>query len=308
MAVKKWETTQLTRSLPISCMGSSATATFVVSDYDLAATLSSGQAFRWREVDGTWENVLAGRWVRLTSDGKTIAARVTRPISNWQWLREYLQVDLDLQSIYDGFPSDDPHLAAARRTCGGLRLLKQDPWETLAGFICSSNKQIVQIQQIIGEVCERFGDPVRNGWYTFPTAARLASLTEADLRDCRMGYRAKYLHATATMIAAGEIDLPAIAVLDYESAKAELQRLPGIGPKVADCILLFAYAHPQAFPLDTWIIKALRQLYFPRRNPTPKQLRAFIQKHFAPHHGYAQQYLFHHVRTQGGLLGETSEG
>ena len=307
MAVKKWVTIRLTRSLPISRMGSSATASFVTSDYDLAATLSSGQAFRWREVDGAWENVLAGRWVRLTSDGKTIAARVTRPISNWQWLREYLQVDLDLQSIYDAFPSDDPHLAAARHTCGGLRLLKQDPWETLAGFICSSNKRIVQIQQIIADLCDRFGEPIHEGWQTFPTAARLASATEADLRDCRMGYRAKYLHATATMIAANEIDLPAIAALNYESAKAELQRLPGIGPKVADCILLFAYAHPQAFPLDTWIIKALRQLYFPRRNPTPKQLRAFIQKHFAPHHGYAQQYLFHHVRTQGGLLGETSE-
>lgn len=307
MAVKKWETTQLTRSLPISCMGSSATATFVVCDYDLAATLSSGQAFRWREVDGAWENVLAGRWVRLTSDGKTIAARVARPIRNWQWMRDYLQLDLDIQTIYDGFPAGDPHLAAARRTCLGLRLLQQDPWETLAGFICSSNKQIVQIQQIIADLCDRFGEPIHEGWQTFPTAERLASLTEADLRDCRMGYRAKYLHATATMIAAGEIDLPAIAALDYPAALVELQRLPGIGPKVADCILLFAYAHPQAFPLDTWIIKALRQLYFPRRNPTPKQLRAFIQKHFAPHHGYAQQYLFHHVRTQGGLLGGTSE-
>ena len=283
------------------------TAVFPLRDYDLAATLTSGQAFRWREVDGAWENIIAGRWVRLSVKDKKLYAETAAPQTDWHWLTDYLQLDVNLKKILSQFPKNDPHLAAAKKSCPGLRLLKQDPWETLAGFICSSNKQIVQIQQIIAALCDRFGEPIHEGWQTFPTAARLASVTEADLRDCRMGYRAKYLHATATMIAQNEIDLAAVAALDYESAKAELQRLPGIGPKVADCILLFAYAHPQAFPLDTWIIKALRQLYFPRRNPTRKQLRAFIQKHFAPHHGYAQQYLFHHVRTQGGLLGETSE-
>ena len=177
-------------------MAVAATVTFEVPDYDLAAPLTSGQAFRWREVDGhenTWENVLTGRWVRLQSNGQTITARVARPIGNWQWLRDYLQLDLDLQTIYDGFPADDPHLAAARGTCHGLRLLKQDPWETLAGFICSSNKQIVQIEQIIGEVCDRFGEPVRDNWKSFPTADRIAACTEAELRACRMGYRAKYL-------------------------------------------------------------------------------------------------------------------
>ena len=286
------------------------TAVFPLRDYDLAATLTSGQAFRWRELDGAWENIVANRWVRLRTDGKQLIAQTREPQIDWQWLLDYLQLQVNLRAIIGEFRRDDIHLQAAIKTCRGLRLLKQDPWETTAGFICSSNKRIVQIQQIIGEFCDRFGEPIPtngNGWQTFPTAARLASLTEADLRGCRMGYRAKYLHATATMIAANQIDLPAIAGLDYPAALAELQRLPGIGPKVADCILLFAYAHPQAFPLDTWIIKALRQLYFPRRNPTPEQLRAFIQKHFAPHHGYAQQYLFHHVRTQGGLLGETSK-
>ncbi|HIG80161.1 MAG TPA: 8-oxoguanine DNA glycosylase, partial [Verrucomicrobiales bacterium] len=197
---------------------------------------------------------------------KKLHAETAAPQTDWHWLTDYLQLDVNLKKILSQFPKNDPHLAAAKKTCRGLRLLKQDPWETLAGFICSSNKRIVQIQQIIADLCDRFGEPIHEGWQTFPTAARLASLTEADLRDCRMGYRAKYLHATGTMIAQNEIDLAAVAALDYEPAKAELQRLPGIGPKVADCILLFAYAHPQAFPLDTWIIKALRQLYFPRRN------------------------------------------
>ena len=282
-------------------MAGSATATFNAPDYNLAATLTSGQAFRWRDVDGAWENVLVGRWVRLTSDGKTITARVARPISNWQWMRDYLQLDLDIQTIYDGFPADDPHLAAARRTCLGLRLLQQDPWETLAGFICSSNKQIVQIEQIIGEVCTRFGKPAHAGWHTFPKAEWIAACTEDELLACRMGYRAKYLLGSAQMISRGELNLGSLRTMHYAQAREEIQRLPGIGPKVADCILLFGYGFTEAFPIDTWIIKALHQLYFPRRKPTPKRLHSFIQKHFAPHHGYAQQYLFHHVRTQGGL-------
>ena len=121
-----------------------------------------------------------------------------------------------------------------------------------------------------------------------------------------MGYRAKYLLGSAQMITRGELNLESLRAMPYDEARTEIQRLPGIGPKVADCILLFAYGFPEAFPVDTWIIKALHQLYFPRRTPKPKRLQAFIKKHFAPHHGYAQQYLFHHVRTQGGLLEETS--
>ena len=277
------------------------TQVFPLYEYDLSATLGSGQAFRWRESEGAWENIVAGRWIRLRTDGRQLIAQTVEPQDDWQWLVEYLQLDVDLQAVLDGFPKDDPHLQAAIRTCRGLRLLKQDPWETLAGFICSSNKQIVQIQQIIGKLCDRFGEPAPNGWRTFPVADRLAELTEEDLRDCRMGYRAKYLHGSARMIADGKIGLAALHVADYETAKAELLKLPGVGPKVADCILLFAYGFPEAFPIDTWVLKALRQLYFPRRKPKPARLDAFIRKHFAPHHGYAQQYLFHHVRTQGGL-------
>ena len=280
-----------------------ATATFVACDYNLAATLTSGQAFRWREVNGAWENIIAGRWVRLSVKDKTLHAQTAEPQEDWQWLTDYLQFEVNLKKILSQFPKNDPHLAAAIKTCRGLRLLKQDPWETLAGFICSSNKRIVQIQQIIGELCDRFGEPIHEGWQTFPTAECLASLTEADLRACRMGYRAKYLLGSAQMITRGELNLESLHAMPYDEARTEIQRLPGIGPKVADCILLFAYGFPEAFPVDTWIIKALHQLYFPRRAPKPQRLQAFIKKHFAPHHGYAQQYLFHHVRTQGGLLG-----
>ena len=282
-------------------MPQSDNAVFTLRNYDLVATLTSGQAFRWREVNGAWENIVAGRWVRLSVKAKKLHAQTHKPQVDWKWLRDYLQLDIDFKKILAAFPKDDPNLDAAKKTCRGLRLLKQDPWETLAGFICSSNKQIVQIQQIIAALCNRLGKPAPNNWRTFPTAARLAAATEDDLRACRMGYRAKYLHRSAQMIATNQLDLAALQSLDYETAKTEIQRLPGIGPKVADCILLFAYGFPEAFPIDTWVLKALHQLYFPSRRPTTKRLQTFIKTHFAPHHGYAQQYLFHHVRTQGGL-------
>ena len=131
-----------------------ATATFPLRDYNLAATLTSGQAFRWREANGPvieWENIIAGRWVCLHVKDKQLHAQTATPQKDWQWLTDYLQLEVNLKKILSQFPKDDPHLAAARKSCRGLRLLKQDPRETLAGFICSSNRRIVQIQQIIGE-------------------------------------------------------------------------------------------------------------------------------------------------------------
>ena len=115
-----------------------------------------------------------------------------------------------------------------------------------------------------------------------------------------MGFRAPYLRTTAQIISRGEIDLAEIGSMEVQNARSELMRLPGVGRKIADCVLLFAYHFQQAFPLDVWVLKALRQLYFPRRRPSPKRLLDFTQTHFGPNAGYAQQYLFHYMRTRIG--------
>ncbi len=273
-----------------------------VRDYALGETLSSGQAFRWREMDGVWEGVVGNKWVRLSSVDSGIRAETAEPVSNWNWITDYLQTGTDLPQVIATFPQDE-HLRNAVSECWGLRLLKQEPWECLASFILSSTKQIVQIQQIIGIMCERFGEslPCPTACaFSFPRAETLAALSESDLRCCKMGFRAPYLRATAQMVARGEIDLQVIAKLDVQNARNELMRLPGVGRKIADCVLLFAYNFQQAFPVDVWILKALRQLYFPRRRPTPKRLLDFTQTYFGPNAGYAQQYLFHYMRTRIG--------
>jgi N-glycosylase/DNA lyase len=223
-------------------------------------------------------------------------------MNDWSWLFHYLQLDVDLSSLLLTFPNDEP-MRAAIKSCRGLRLLRQDPWECLASFILSSTKQIVQIQQIIGHLCERFGKRIETppGFpvsYSFPSAEDLSRVTEPELRECKMGFRAPYLLGTARAIADEEISLIRLQELPVEEVRSELMRLPGVGRKIADCVSLFAYGLQSSFPVDVWVAKALRQLYFPRRQVQLKRLHRFAANHFGPHAGYAQQYLFHYMRTK----------
>jgi N-glycosylase/DNA lyase len=277
-------------------------ARFTVKHYDLAATLASGQAFRWRQHAGAWEGVIGPRWVRLRQDADSITAETTSE-SDWQWLRHYLQLEIQLEDILATFPQDDS-MRAAVTCCRGLRLLRQDPWECVASFICSSTKQIVQIRQMVALLTSRFGEPLAATEgvapaFSFPTVSRIAEASEAELRQCKLGFRAPYLAGTARALASGKLDLSRLSIVPIEEARAALLELPGVGVKIADCVLLFAYGFPRAFPVDVWIARALRQLYFPKRRPRPRRLLHFSQTYFGPHSGYAQQYLFHYMRTAG---------
>ena len=284
--------------------------TFSVPDYDLAATLTSGQAFRWRFQHGAWESVLGSHWVRLRQDQNEIIAETGDATSDWNWLESYLQLNVNLPEIISTFPDDEPMRTAAA-ACEGLRLLRQDPWECLASFILSSTKQIVQIQQIVALLCHRFGERVivpagSEPAFAFPTFARVAQASEAELRECKMGFRAPYLFATAKMLAAKEIDLEKLRQCPVSEARGELLKFPGVGNKIADCVLLFAYGFQEAFPVDVWVMKALRALYFPKRRVKLKRLQKFSKSHFGVNAGYAQQYLFHYMRTKN-ITGKTKE-
>ena len=302
-----------------------------VRDYDLAATLDSGQVFRWRQFENFWHGVIGKQFVRLTQTENGIHAQAAAPVDDWNFLREFLQTETDLSAILKTFPDDEP-MRAAVASCRGLRLLRQEPWECLASFILSSTKQIVQIRQIVALLCERFGErlappppvgravpcppPPANGRrlvhhdgahgvmrpanFSFPSPQRIATCSEADLRACKMGFRAPGLLNAARQIAGGQLDLEKIRALDYAAARAELMKLHGVGGKIADCVLLFGYGFDAAFPVDVWIERALQELYFPRRRASDKRLHRFAATHFGPHAGYAQQYLFHFMRTKRG--------
>jgi len=283
-----------------------------VRDYDLAATLDSGQVFRWQAVGGSWHGVIGKQVVRLTQTPAGIHAETAAPSENWDWLRRFLQTEIDFPAVLKTFPDDEP-MRLAVAACGGLRLLRQDPWECLASFILSSTKQIVQIRQIVARLCERFGEPLppperghscppererRCEQFAFPTPQQIAAVPEAALRECKMGFRAPNLLAAARQIADGGLALERLRQLDYAAARAELMKLRGVGGKIADCVLLFAFGFDGAFPVDVWVERALQELYFPRRRASEKRLHKFAATHFGPHAGYAQQYLFHYMRTK----------
>jgi N-glycosylase/DNA lyase len=277
---------------------------WAVRNYDLGLTLTSGQAFRWEASGSGWRGIVRGRWVLLRPAAGAITAEFPEAAGDTCWLSDYLQIGVELEPVLAAFPHDGP-MRAAVRACRGLRLLRQEPWECLASFILSSTKRIVQIRQIVERLCERFGEPVivpagHPPQHAFPTAARLARSDEKTLRECRMGFRAAYLLEAARAVAAGELDLAKLGLLPVESARARLMALRGVGRKIADCVLLFAYGYQTAFPVDVWVMKALRQLYFPGRRVSVRRLREFSETHFGRFAGYAQQYLFHYIRTRNG--------
>ncbi len=264
-------------------------------DFDLAKTLDSGQVFHWDSLGAGFLGTVGEKPVYLEQVGAQLLVRpeMAGPV------RHYFALDHPLAQICASFP-EDAALSAARDFCRGLRIMRQPIWECLASFICSSMKQVAHIRQMSRALREQFGIRHELGGVTvhaFPSAERLAQTTEFELRECALGYRAKNLLATARRVSAGEADLEAWRNLPDEELRAALMELPGVGPKVANCVMLFAYERLRAFPIDVWIERVLREKYFPRkRKVTSAQLREFCASYFGEHGGYAQQYLFHHAR------------
>ena len=276
-------------------------------DFDLAMTLNSGQVFHWEEIGNGFVGTMGNLSVWLRQRGDLLQAQTgsgkldcLKQSSLQQAIGRYFALDHPLAEICVSFP-DDPVMNAARDSCRGLRIIRQPKWECLATFICSSMKQVAHIRQISKALRERFGAPRRINRhlvYTFPSARRLGESSESELRKCALGYRAKNLLATARLVGSGETDLDAWSTLSDVDLREKLCALPGVGAKVANCVMLFAYERLRAFPVDVWIERVLREQYFPRkRKVTLNRLREFSETYFGDHGGYAQQYLFHYARA-----------
>ena len=263
-------------------------------DFDLEKTLDSGQVFHWEPLGSGYAGTIEDSPVYVEQRGTRLFV-----IGDRAQVKKYFALDHPLHEICAGFP-DDPAMCAARDYCRGLRIIRQPVWECLASFITSSMKQVAHIRQMSRSLRQRFGDPhvfKRTTLHSFPSAARLAQATEQDLRECALGYRAKNLLATALRVSSGEADLDAWRSLSDDELRLRLCELPGVGAKVANCVMLFAYERLRAFPIDVWIERVLLEKYFPgRRKVPPAKLRVFCDSYFGDHGGYAQQYLFHHAR------------
>src|SRR3954451_2287027 len=269
-------------------------------DFDLEKTLNSGQVFHWQNIGNEFRGTIGDLPLILEQKGPTVKIRAGRERHLKQIVARYFALDHPLAEIRAAFP-DDERLNAACDFCRGLRIIRQPKWECLATFICSSMKQVAHIRQMSQALRERFGTASEiegHVLYTFPLAGRIADCSEKELRECALGYRAGNLLATARLIALGKVDLEDWSELPDDALRANLCALPGVGPKVANCVMLFAYERLRAFPIDVWIERVLREQYFPRkRKVSAQQLREFCDNYFGEHGGYAQQYLFHHART-----------
>lgn len=253
----------------------------------LAELLDGGQAFRWhRDADrpGAWLGRWANHTARLAPAGDSLVwSGVATPAA----VERYFANDRDWTDLIDRLPwRSDPHLARCLAAFPGLRILRQPFGETLLGFLCSATKQIVQIKQMLALLAARLGEDD-----ALPTWPRLAAASETELRACQLGFRAGYIKRTAEFLAARPGWLEETETLPYPEAKARLCQLPGVGEKVADCVLLFGAGRLEAFPVDTWILKVMSR-HYGLAGWTPAQVAHFGRTHFGPAAGLAQQYLF----------------
>lgn len=251
---------------------------------DISLIFDCGQAFRFDKADdGAWCGTAFGKYIRVYQDNeKTIIDGATKEDFEEIWYN-YFDFGRDYDSILADFEGDDLLEKSAKENYG-IRVLRQEKWETLCSFIISQNNNIPRIKGIIKRLCENFGERAGED-YTFPSAEVLAKCEEEDLAPLRAGFRNKYILDAARKVASGEIDLEKIETLSTEQGEEELMKIKGVGKKVAQCVLLFAYGREDAFPVDVWV-KRVMTLY-------PDGLPEKVLRN----RGIAQQYLFHYIRN-----------
>lgn len=253
-------------------------------NFDLPLTLFCGQAFRWKEVEDGWHGVAFSKPLTVKKSDNGLIFECSEEDFENIW-RKYFDLDTDYGKLCETFSADE-HLKTAVNEYPGIHILRQDTWEALCSFIISQNNNIPRICGIIDRLCTMFGDDLGNGDFTFPTAERLSLLTVEDLAGLRSGFRAKYIIDAAVKCCDGTVDLKKLGTVSLEEARAELMQIKGVGPKVAECTLLYGAGRMQAFPIDVWVRRILDELY---SDGLPDCIRDY--------EGIAQQYLFHWRRN-----------
>jgi N-glycosylase/DNA lyase len=278
---------------------------------DLEATLDCGQVFRWGKVGEWWYGVIGGdpfalrqtcEALEIRSNSRGAAHKVSR----------YLALDHDLPAILSSFRRRDQHLQQAVRAYRGLRIIRQPFWECAASFALATAKNVPAIQHMLESLCARFGERVTldgQVLHRFPAPAVIAGASEQALRCCGLGFRAPHLKAVAQAFVDGRVREEEFRRLDCETAARRLMELPGIGPKVAECILLFGLERLGRVPVDVNVKRLFCDLYgvglCAKNGLTPgdhRRIGEWARGHFGEYAGYAQQYLFHAART-GRLAG-----
>lgn len=273
--------------------------------FDLDKCATCGQAFRWNacEIDQAagekcaFTCVIRGRAVRAAQTDELFTVR---PCANEEQAHEYIAY-FDLERDYaeiEALIAADPRLSVCLPGAEGIRVFNQEPFEALISFIISANNNIKRISGIVERLCRLCGEKLEfmgNELFAFPTPDAIAGLSEQQLKDIGTGYRAPYIVDTARRIAAG-YDLERLRDMPLDAARRELLSFKGVGPKVADCILLFSLGHTDAFPIDVWIDRAMNELFFDSVPPKKSEMRDAVAA-MGRYSGIIQQYIFFHARA-----------
>ena len=265
--------------------------TFELTHFDPTQIMQSGQCFRMKKVDNNAvETIALGRRLVITPLGENrFAFDCDAPTFEAVWL-DYFDLREDYRAIHAAAPTDDVFLQRALRYSPGLRILRQDPWETLCGFILSQRKNIKAICTCMEALCNLYGEPLPGTERrAFPTPERLAALHETDMHVCGLGYRAPYLLDAAQRVATGKLNLTALSQMPDEQLFTELLQVSGVGVKVANCVMLFAYHRLSRAPVDVWIERVIREAYG----------GASPYAGYGPYAGMYQQFQFMLQRDEG---------
>jgi N-glycosylase/DNA lyase len=268
-----------------------------VKDFDAGETLESGQTFRFLKTgDGAYTLRAGRRTVYITYNAQSVTFYPCDADDGY-WFN-YFDLNTDYGTVKNALTRGDPIMEKAVNYARGIRLLNQEPWECIASFIVSQNNNIPRIKRIIENLSAQYGEKTEDG-FAFPSPERLLNASIDGLMACNTGFRAKYLLDAASKVKSGVVSLNASKARPTEDIKKELLAIYGVGEKVADCALLFAFGRRDIFPVDVWMKRVMREMYFNGAQTPDADIQAFAHTKFGDFAGYAQQYLYHYARTSG---------
>lgn len=259
----------------------------IVDKFNLEDTFNCGQCFRWKKIDdNSFEGVAFDKYLKITKKtDKIILMNTSKEDFENVW-KDYFDLSLNYNYVISELEKINDKMKKICNYSPGIRILKQDPWEALCSFIISQNNNIPRIKGIINRLCENFGYQISNGVYSFPKANELSTLNDSDLDILKCGFRSKYILDAAKKVSSGEINLNNIKKMKIDLARKELQKIKGVGPKVAECTLLYGMYRLEAFPMDVWMKRAMEKIF--------SDMKA---EDFGQYAGIAQQYIFNYIRT-----------
>lgn len=256
-----------------------------------------GQCFRWnQDEDGAYVGVFGNNVVRVKKDENSVFFRGVCEGNIAEVCQEYFDLNTDYDYIKNTLSNVDEYLKQSISYGHGIRILKQDLWETLISFIISANNNIPRIKMIIERICRKYGKKIEfenREYYTFPRPEELKNATVQDFRDLGLGFRDIRVYETVQKVLSNKINLKELEEeQNVQDLRNKLLEIPGVGPKVADCIMLFALKKYEVFPIDVWVRRVISELYFDKNEQKPQIIQKFAKEKYGNLAGLAQQYLF----------------